>query len=144
MISVFIISSPVMFGLGLENLLRQEKSLKILGNETNEERAIDQIKECQPEVVIVYRDDTLNNSKALIIEILKANPDIRVIGLNLQNNVFFVYQATQWVTTDVEDLLKAIKDKPFWGREASSDTASLNMGWSGKLGNGDNTRLTKL
>jgi hypothetical protein len=142
MISVFIISSHLMFSLGLEKLLSQEKSLRVLGNETNIERAIEQIKKYQPDVVIVYRDDTHHNSKSLIIEILKANPNTKVIDLNLENNIFFVYQVTQWVTTDLADLIKAIKDKPLWSSQSSSGTPVSASGHP-KVGTGDNSRLTK-
>ncbi|MBI1879706.1 MAG: hypothetical protein HYR94_16045 [Chloroflexi bacterium] len=113
MVSVFIISSHLMFGQGLENLLRQEKEIKILGHETNVERAIERIKAFRPEVVIIYRDDTHTNSRAIVIEILKANP------------AFFVYQATQWVTNELEDLIKAIKDKPL----RASPPSLFNPGW---------------
>lgn len=128
MISVYIISSYLMFGYGLESLLHQEERLKILGQETDAERAIEQIKELQPEVVILYREDTLHSSRAIIVEVLKANPDTRVIALSLQNNTFFVYQATQWITTDPEDLFKAIKDKPSLGN-TSVHIATLNQEW---------------
>lgn len=128
MISVYIISSYLLFGYGLESLLHQEEDLKILGHETNVERAIEQIKELHPEVVILYREDTLHSSRTIIIEILKANPDTRVIVLSLQNNTFFVYQAIQWVTTNPEDLFKAIKDKPLFGNASVHDT-TLNQEW---------------
>jgi DNA-binding NarL/FixJ family response regulator len=109
MLRIFIISSHLMFSLGLENLLRQDKELRVLGQETNREQAIRRVTELQPEVVIVYTDDTQADSRSFIIEILKASPTAKVIGLSLQNNTFCVYQIKQGETRSVDDLFKVIK-----------------------------------
>lgn len=129
MLSVFIVSSHLMFGYGLENLLRQRTDLKVLGQETQIKRAIDQIKNLKPEVVIIYADESHLRSQATILEILNANPDTRVIALNLQNNNFYVYQAAQWETTSVEDLLEAIKASPDAQHEKHSNAAWISNGW---------------
>jgi DNA-binding NarL/FixJ family response regulator len=132
MLSVFIVSSHLMFGYGLENLLRRNTDLKILGQETNIRRAINQIKELKPEVVIIYADESHHSSQAIILEILNANPDTKVIALNLQNNNFYIYQAAQWVTTSLEDLLNAIKDSPPLQSQDQPNTAWINNGWQQK------------
>jgi DNA-binding NarL/FixJ family response regulator len=108
-LNIFIISSHLMFSRGLESLLGQDAELKVIGQETDVEQALKQIKDLRPDVVIVYGDEGRNIPVSVIIEILKIRSGIKVISLNLQNNIFYVYQASQRITHDPEDLLKAIK-----------------------------------
>ena len=70
------------------------------------ERAIEQIKELQPDVVILDSD----NAVSQVTPILHTNPGIKVISLSLQNNDLYVYQAKQQAAKETEDLVKAIKD----------------------------------
>lgn len=112
MLSIFIVSSHLMFSRGLESLLGQDDELKVIGQETDTEQAIKQIKELHPDVVIVYDDEERGISPSLIIEILKLHSGTRVISLNLQNNIFHVYQTVQKVARKPEDLFKAIKARP--------------------------------
>lgn len=119
-----------MFSRGLENLLRQDRELIILGQETDVEQAVRQITELQPEVAIIYSDDSLNSFRLLIIEVLKSNPETKVIGLNLQNNTFYVYQAIQGETTSLEDLLRVIKDRPYWLDKQVFDPAKIGDRWA--------------
>ena len=144
MLSVFIVSSHLMFSYGLEKLLRQDADLKILGHETNIERAIEQIKKLKPEVVIIYTDESGNNSKAIILEILRANSDTKVIGLNLQNNNFYVYQAAQWVTTGPEDLFNAIKNMPPLPSQGNVKAAWISKGWRKQEQHGEQKPRTPL
>lgn len=103
---IFIISSHLMFSHGLESLLRQETDFDIVGQEKDMERAIEQIKELQPDVIILDSD----NAVSQVTPILHTNPDIKIISLNLQNNDLYVYQAKQQAAKETEDLVKAIKD----------------------------------
>jgi DNA-binding NarL/FixJ family response regulator len=111
MARIFIISSQLMFGRGLESLLRQEIGADIVGQETDVEQAVDRIKELQPDVVIVDSDGPAYDSTLALMHILRANPGIKVIGLSLQNNNLYTYRAKQWVARGVEDLEKAIDDE---------------------------------
>ncbi|MBE7553342.1 MAG: hypothetical protein HS126_19905 [Anaerolineales bacterium] len=112
MLSIFIVSSHLMFSRGLESLLSQDNELKIIGQETDVKQAIKQIKELRPDVVIVYGDETRGLSPSLIIEILNIHSGTKVISLSLQNNIFHVYQTFQKVALEPEDLFKAIKSRP--------------------------------
>lgn len=114
MLRIFIVSSYLMFSLGLENLLRQDKEIKILGQETDREKAIQKIEDLKPDVVIVYTDDSQIGSRSFIIEILKTNPTTKVIGLSLQNNTFSVYQVKQGETGSVDDLFRTLKEISRW------------------------------
>lgn len=103
-IRIFVVSSQSMFGRGIESLLREETTLDIVGQETDINRAIERIGRLRPDVVIVDHDE----SDLEIAHILRVSPNIKVIGLSLQNNNLYVYQARQRITRSVEDLLQAM------------------------------------
>jgi DNA-binding NarL/FixJ family response regulator len=109
MLNVFIVSSHLMFSRGLENLLREDKEINVIGQETDIEQALKQIKKVHPDAIIVYSDDARLTSRLTLVEILKASLNTKVIHLSLQNNTFYVYQAAQWVATSLDDLLQAVK-----------------------------------
>ncbi len=108
MTRIFIISNHLMFGRGLESLLRRESKLDVVGCETDEQKAIEQIKGLHPDVVILYGNGPPCDSTPALMRILRENPGIKVIGLNLKNNILYVYQTMQWVVKGLEDLIKAI------------------------------------
>lgn len=122
MLSIFIISNHLMFSRGLESLLARDVELKVIGQETQVEQALKQIKHLKPDVVIIYEDGQRGVPSSIIIEIFKITPGVKVISLSLQNNIFYVYQAVQQVAQEPEDLFKAIKLPPApkiqqeWGR----------------------------
>jgi DNA-binding NarL/FixJ family response regulator len=101
---IFVISNHLMFSQGLESLLRQETKLDIVGQETDFSRAIERIKELQPDVVILDSDDATPK----VAPILGARPGVKVISLSLRDNNLYVYQARKRVTKSVMDLLEAI------------------------------------
>ncbi len=107
MTRVFIISGYPMFSWGLESLLRQGTGLDITGRETDVDRAIEQIKALQPDVVILDSSSSDDNSRA-VVRILKENLGTRVVNLSLQDNLMVVYQAAQWAVQDVDDLVDVI------------------------------------
>ena len=108
-IRVFIISSHLMFGRGLENLLQQEPDLKIVGSETNIPQALEKIGKLQPNVVIIYADDAQRNSDMLITDIFSVSPQTKVVALSVHNNIFYVYQAARQTANGLDDLVKAIQ-----------------------------------
>jgi DNA-binding NarL/FixJ family response regulator len=101
---IFVISDHLMFGQGLESLLRQEAELDIVGQETDFSRAFERIKELQPDVVILDSDDAAPK----VASILEASSGVKVISLSLQDNNLYVYQASRRVTKSVMDLLEVI------------------------------------
>jgi len=130
--SIFIISNHIMFSYGLESLLKQEPGLKVMGQETDAAKAIKRIEEIRPDVVIIYTDEALDSSSLIIINILKVHPKAKVIGLNVQNNIFYVYQASEWTVTRWDDLVKAIRDQdlpPSSEFPFLTNNSSSNQSW---------------
>jgi DNA-binding NarL/FixJ family response regulator len=111
-----------MFGRGLENLLEQEPTFKIVGSETNIVQALEKIRELQPNVVMIYADDAQRNSDILITDIFRVSPQAKVIAMSVHNNIFYVYQAARQTANSVEDLIKAI--------QALSDASFSGNSWA--------------
>lgn len=114
MTKIFIITEHLMFGQGLESLLGQVAEFEVVGQTTDPRQAIQQIKELEPEIVITYLEDAPEGpASALIIDILKFNPQIQVISLNLQTNDFCVYYTMTGITKSLDDLVRLVRsEKP--------------------------------
>jgi DNA-binding NarL/FixJ family response regulator len=108
MTRVFIVSNHLMFSHGLESLLRRETKLDVVGQEVDEQKAIERIKELRPHVVILDSNGPPAEPVPTLIRILQESPGTQVIGLSLQNNTLHLYQATQRVVTSLEDLTEII------------------------------------
>ncbi len=106
---VFIVSHYPMFGHGLVSLLHQKAHLNIVGQEKDLEQALESIKNIQPDVVIIDSDEPPYDSMQTVLGILKGNPKTRIIGLNLQNNTLYVYEARHRSVHNLHDLVTAIQ-----------------------------------
>ena len=106
---VYIISNYPMFGYGLSSLFDQELKLDVVGQESDIDQAIKQIKELQPDVVILDSDEALDDTRPSVLRILKLDLETKVIGLNLQDNRLWVYCARQAVAKSVEDFMGIVE-----------------------------------
>lgn len=120
MTRIFIISSHLMFGHGLESLLRGETKVDVVGQEADEETAIKRIKELRPHVVILDSNGPPPEPTPTVMRILQESPGTNVIGLSLQDNTLHLYRATQRVVKRLDDLIEAIS-------HASSSAESTNF-----------------
>lgn len=129
MTTVFIISKYLMFSHGLESLIGQETGLQVIGHEKDLNRAMEAMKELQPDVVIFDSSDPMDDSGLTVMHILNLNPDIRVISLSLQSNRLYIYQARQSVANSIEDLVQAIENDPTFGTR--SEPGRPGVDWVG-------------
>jgi chemotaxis response regulator CheB len=118
MTNVFIISKNLMFGDGLKSLLSQATRVKIVGQETNIERAIEQVKKIQPDVIILDSEDAVYALTLMLRRVLQPQSTIKVIGLNLNSNDLYTYQTSYRVARGAEDLVELIQNEP--GLEATN------------------------
>jgi chemotaxis response regulator CheB len=109
---VLIISSYLMFGVGLESLLSRAETIEVVGREENIGRALEQIDSLAPDVIILDGDEPPYDGVATLLTILRSQTVSKIIGLNLQNNSLRVYEARQWQASGVEDLVAAIWNDP--------------------------------
>ncbi len=120
---VFIISRHRMFASGLESLLQQESGdeIVVVGQETDLKQAIEKIEALQPDVVILADNETWEDSLPAVFYILREKSVPKVIGLNLNNNNLFVYEARQGIAKNVKDLITAIEGNPFREDQSYAD-----------------------
>ena len=105
---VFILSNHPLFGQGVESLLRQETGLEIVGREADVDKAMERIKELQPDGVILTNDQPATHPAPAVMRILREGVGTKVIGLDLRDNTLCVYRGEQRVVTEVKDLMEAI------------------------------------
>ena len=118
---VFILFSHPLFSHGVENLLRRESRLEIVGREADVDKAVERIKELQPDVVILDGGDPARDPTLAVMRILREGLGAKVIGLNLQDNKMFIYRGEQRVVKEVKDLVEAIESSPLSPEPMSSE-----------------------
>jgi cyclic pyranopterin phosphate synthase len=128
---VFILSSHPLLGRGIETLLCQETELQIVGHERDLDRAIEQIKTLQPDVVIVDANDSEDNRARVLMRVLNEGCD-RVCWAELRDNTVSIYQGEQRVIEELRDFVEAIKSEVHqpvstWGQgRQAQDTTTID------------------
>lgn len=107
---VFIFAQQALFAQGVMSLLGHEPALKVIGCEAELAVALRQIREMQPDVVIlVQKDAALTTAPdAIATRFLGEELHTKIIALNLHDNTICIYQREQRVIKEVADLLAAI------------------------------------
>lgn len=121
---IFMLSRQLLFSQGVESLLSEQPGLEIVGRETNPEKAMEQIREVKPDVVILDSRDLESAPSGLIALILKESPESRVVTLNLANDQVRVYHGEQYSAQNIDDLLDVMNE------EASSHSQISCQEWS--------------
>ena len=106
---VYILVSHPLLGRGIESLLRQEATLEIVGQTTDPEEAVEQIKSLQPDVLVVDREGCDTACTLKMLRLLNEDIRPRVIGLDLNENSLWIYREEQRTVSEVKDLLEAIQ-----------------------------------
>lgn len=135
---IYIVSTHLMFGHGLESLLRKESDLEVIGQEIEIGRAVEAIKKLEPDVVILDTEGLPSGSVRELMAILKAASIVRVIALNLHNNTLYAYRAKRQIAKGIEDIIQAIKETlPFNNKEKRRTKTN---GYSSMMLDGQNMR----
>jgi TorA maturation chaperone TorD len=107
---IFMLSSQLLFSRGVEDLLRQQTGVEIVGHEADPTKAIEQIRELAPDVVILDSKDLASTPASLVALILNETPDAKVIALNLENDRICVYRGEQRTAQSIDDLREVIDE----------------------------------
>jgi len=108
MTGIYIISKHPMFGEGIEEMLRCRGGVEILGFERNLPKAVDQIVDLHPDIVVYDCNTDQDEIDAAVMQILKKGVRVKIIGLDIQSNTFYVYKREQHEVQQLEDLLQEI------------------------------------
>ncbi len=117
---VFMLSSQMLFSQGVEKLLQREGSIQVVGRESDPNRSLEQIRALAPDVIVMDAQDTASAPSDVIAQILKENPEVQVIALNLEDEIARVYRGEQHVAQSLDDLLQLI-DQDKFGSEPITD-----------------------
>lgn len=107
-VRVFLLSTQSLFDLGIENLLRQEATVEVVGREVDLDLASARIRQLCPDVVIVNSADTSCYPTAEIFRLMNECPGTRIIKLNLQDNSVCIYREEHREVEEVGDLARFV------------------------------------
>ena len=107
-VRVFILSKQSLFDLGVENLLRQEAELEIVGRGNDMDQAVAQIKALLPDVVILNSADASCKPTPAVLRLMN-EVGARIIKLNMQDNTICMYRKEQRMIEEVGDLAKFVR-----------------------------------
>ena len=92
-----------------------------MGREADVDKAMERIKELQPDGVIIDSADPAGNPTPAMMRVLREGVIAKVIGLNPQDNKMFIYLGEQRVVREVKDLVEAIQPSPLSPEPVSSE-----------------------
>jgi DNA-binding NarL/FixJ family response regulator len=97
---LLVVDDLQILGAGLKNLLSKEEALEVYGFSTQDESAlVDEIWRVRPDTIILMAESQLTTP----VRLLTLLPDygrLRIIFLNLDNNIFEIYGRQQITVED--------------------------------------------
>ena len=107
---VFIVSSQLLFSQGMQEWLRQQTGIDVVGRETDMERAAQRIADLQPDLILLDISDQARDPTAALMRFLRDGLDTKIIGVNLRDDCISIYYKDQRVMQGVGDLLQVIQE----------------------------------
>jgi len=106
---VLVLSDESLFNLGVQNLLRQYSTLEIRSCESDLGAVLACLQTFQPQVVILDSDQQHGAPASEWMHILRSWPEIKLLGLDLEDNSICIYRGETQQVREVEDLVRAIE-----------------------------------
>lgn len=115
-IRILIVDDHSVVRKGILNLLEDEDDIKIVGEASDGDDALDMIPETQPDVILL--DITMPRMSGIEVtkEVARSFPGVRVLVFSMHNNPDYILNAVQngasgylLKDTDQEEILKAIR-----------------------------------
>ncbi len=106
---IYIVSKHPLFGEGIEEMLRQNAPVELLGRETDLSRAVQQIAALCPDVVIFDCHDENVDRLSALQHIFPKGAKTRIIEIDLDTNTLFIYTREQRFVERWQDLVVAIE-----------------------------------
>jgi chemotaxis response regulator CheB len=106
---VLLVSEPSLFGEALEELLRQEPGMEVVGLETDPEQAVERIKEVAPGVVILTDGEVATQFEAELLGLVREGLPMRIVEVDLATNTLCVYCGEQQSVRDERALADAVR-----------------------------------
>lgn len=104
---VLILSDQPLFAQGVRALIQASAVANVIGVEPCDENVAAIVHTLHPDLIIL--EDAQDPSPALVMALLDALPDVRLIRLSLDRNVMSVYEGRQLVANGAQDLVRVLE-----------------------------------
>ena len=106
---VLLVSEPSLFEEGIEELLRQEPGLEIVGRETDPRQAVGRIRESHPDVIVVADGEGETGLEAELLRLVREGFRIGMVEVHLETNTLCLYWGERRPIREVGDLTDTIQ-----------------------------------
>ena len=106
---VLVVAEPSLFEEGIEELLRQEPGLEIVGRGAHPEEAVRLIKESHPDVILVADGEAATGYAPELIRLVREGFRIRVVEVHLASNTLCLYCGERQPIREVRDLVDTLQ-----------------------------------
>ena len=102
-------SGPSLFGEGVEELLRREPELEIVGWETDPPQAVRRIKETHPDVIVLTDGEAATGLDAELLGLVREGLHVRIVEVHLATNTLCIYCGEQQSIREAGDLVDTVQ-----------------------------------
>jgi chemotaxis response regulator CheB len=121
---VLVFSDQTLLADGIEDVLRCEESVEILGWETDPDRARRSISQIHPDVVILAGANAADAFAPAVMAVLKGDLAVKVVEVTLESSHLYIYGKEVRVVQEVQGLLEAIEQSAAGKNDAVVGTSS--------------------
>jgi chemotaxis response regulator CheB len=106
---VLVVAEPSLLQEGIEELLRREPGLEIVGLETDPGQALGRIRECHPDVVVLTDGEAEIVLGAELLRLVREGFHMRMVEVHQATNTLCVYCGEQQPIREVQDLVDTVE-----------------------------------
>lgn len=106
---ILVLYSKSLLAQGVANLLKRDEGLEVIGIDLEKNGSMSNINELRPEAVIIDGDDIPAGSGALILQVLRGNPSVKVLCISVNGSNVDIYRKSQVCITRADELVAAIR-----------------------------------
>jgi hypothetical protein len=106
---VLLVSHLSLFEEGIEELLRQEAEVEIVGRETDLPGAVKRVREAPPDVVILTDGEGKTGLGLELLRLVREGVRMRVVEVHLATNTLCLYCGDRQSIRDVGDLVDTVR-----------------------------------
>ena len=106
---VLVLSDGSLFAEGIEELLRQEEGLEIVGREADAQEAVRLIKESHPDVILVADGEGATGLEAELLRLVREGFPMRIVEVHLETNSICLYCGEQQPIREARDLVDTVQ-----------------------------------
>jgi DNA-binding NarL/FixJ family response regulator len=103
---IVILSDQLLFAEGVRQIVEPNPNVQVVSVEKYAEDTLAKIRDLKPEIVLLGDNADLPNS--LVVTLLDAIPDVRVVRLTLEGNMIHVYDRHQFTAQSKQDLIRVL------------------------------------